>query len=115
MVQAGMKRIRSQNVICQVRGTEQPDSVVIVSAHYDHLGMQGDSRFPGANDNASGTSMLLSMVEYFVRKPQAYTMVFIAFGAEETGLIGSNYYVNNFGGENRPSLYPELAAYLESI
>ncbi|MEM6345304.1 MAG: M28 family peptidase [Bacteroidota bacterium] len=94
MVQAGMKQIRSQNVICQVRGTQQPDSVLIVSAHYDHLGMQGDSRFPGANDNASGTSMLLSMLAYFVRNPQPYTMVFIAFGAEETGLIGSNYYVN---------------------
>lgn len=94
VVQAGMSKIRSQNVICQVRGTEQPDSVVIVSAHYDHLGMLGESRFPGANDNASGTSMLLSMVEYFVRKPQRYTMMFIAFGGEEAGLIGSNYYVN---------------------
>ncbi|MFK7925054.1 MAG: M28 family metallopeptidase [Bacteroidia bacterium] len=94
VVQAGMEKIRSQNVICQVRGTEQPDSVVIVSAHYDHLGMLGESRFPGANDNASGTSMLLSMVEYFVDKPQRYTMMFIAFGGEETGLIGSNYYVN---------------------
>ncbi|MEL6653308.1 MAG: M28 family peptidase [Bacteroidota bacterium] len=89
-----MTQINSQNVICQVRGTEQPDSVIIVSAHYDHLGMQGSSIFPGANDNASGTSMLLSMVEYFVKHPQRYTMVFIAFGAEETGLIGSNYYVN---------------------
>ncbi|MEL6593579.1 MAG: M28 family peptidase [Bacteroidota bacterium] len=93
-VEAGMTQINSQNVICQVRGTEQPDSVIIVSAHYDHLGMQGSSIFPGANDNASGTSMLLSMVEYFVKHPQRYTMVFIAFGAEETGLIGSNYYVN---------------------
>ncbi len=77
-----------------IPGTTHPDSFVIVSAHYDHLGQVSEAIFTGANDNASGTSMLLSMGEYFVTNPLPYTLVLIAFGGEETGLIGSDYYAN---------------------
>ena len=89
-------KVWSQNVIGVIRGNQQPDSVIVVCAHYDHMGKQGEAIFPGANDNASGTSMLLSMVDHYSRpenKP-AYTMMFIAFGAEEVGLIGSMHYVH---------------------
>jgi len=91
-----LRAYQSQNVIGFIQGSEQPDSMVIVSAHYDHLGKMGEQVFfPGANDNASGVSMMLSMANYFVKNPPKKTMVFIAFGAEEVGLIGSKYFVEN--------------------
>lgn len=95
MVEASLTRIKTQNVIGMVEGKTHPDSVVILCAHYDHLGKQGDAIFYGGNDNASGTSMLLSMAEHFSRPENQpnYTMLFIGFGAEEAGLHGSRYYV----------------------
>lgn len=93
-VTTGIKSIRSQNVLGMVDGSRYPDSVIIVSAHYDHLGRQGDAIFFGGNDNASGTSMLLSLAQHYARPENrpAYSMVFIAFGGEEAGLIGSTHY-----------------------
>ena len=91
----GIEKINSQNVIGYIPGSRLPDSVIVVSAHYDHLGKLGTAIFRGANDNASGISMMLSMAEYFSKaenRPEC-SMVFIGFGGEETGLIGSRYYV----------------------
>jgi aminopeptidase YwaD len=88
--------LRTQNIIGFVPGTEIPDSFMVFSAHYDHLGGIGDScYFPGANDNASGIAMLLNLANYYQKNPAKYTMVFIAFGAEEVGLLGSKYFVEN--------------------
>lgn len=85
----------SQNVIGFIKGTKQPDSIIALTAHYDHLGQMGKSTyFPGANDNASGTAMLLDMAKHYSQNPPQYSILFIAFAAEEAGLIGSNYYVN---------------------
>ena len=88
---------QSQNVIGYVEGTEFPDSFIILSAHYDHLGKMGnDVYFPGANDNASGVAMLLSLAYHYTHKElPTKTVVFIAFGAEESGLVGSKYFVNH--------------------
>jgi hypothetical protein len=78
---------------------------IVIGAHYDHLGYGGfGSRRPnsreihnGADDNASGTAALLELARRFAgrQQPPARRLVFIAFSAEERGLIGSNYYVNN--------------------
>ena len=90
----------SQNVIGLIEG-ERTDSVIMVTAHYDHLGRMGSKTFfPGANDNASGVAMLLNIARHFSfsEKPP-FSMVFIAFGGEEAGLLGSQYY------RDRP-LYP---------
>lgn len=85
----------AQNVIGFIKGTKQPDSIIALTAHYDHLGQMGKSTyFPGANDNASGTAMLLDMAKHYSQTPPQYSILFIAFAAEEAGLIGSNYYVN---------------------
>ncbi|MEM8888914.1 MAG: M28 family peptidase [Bacteroidota bacterium] len=94
-VETGPKRLESQNVIGLSPGKKVRDTVIIVSAHYDHLGKVGSAIFRGANDNASGTSMLLSMAAYFSQKKNQpdYSMLFIAFGGEETGLLGSGFYV----------------------
>lgn len=88
---------QSRNVIGFVKGTEFPDSFIVISAHYDHLGRMGNEvYFPGANDNASGVAMLLNLAEHYTKKESPKkTMVFIAFGAEEAGILGSKYFVEN--------------------
>ena len=86
----------SQNVIGKITGTTSPDSILVFSAHYDHLGRMGkDVYFPGANDNASGVAMLLNLAEHYKKNAPEKTIVFMAFGAEESGLLGSKYYSEN--------------------
>ena len=87
-------RYTSQNILGMLEGTEKKDSFVFLTAHYDHLGMMGKTAmFPGANDNASGIAMMINLAKYFKANPPRYSIIFIAFGAEEVGLIGSKYYV----------------------
>ena len=88
-----LRDIVTHNVIGSVSGLKKKS--IIISAHYDHLGMMGKAIFPGANDNASGVAMLLSLANYFSDKSPKYNLVFIAFGAEEVGILGSKYYVEN--------------------
>lgn len=84
------------NVAGLIPGTAQPDSFLIVGAHYDHLGGFGKRvYFPGANDNASGTTLLLELATAIARKPLRYTVVFVAFSGEEAGLRGSSYFVQH--------------------
>src|SRR6218665_3885523 len=87
----------SQNVIGYVEGSEQPDSFIVFSAHYDHIGEMGGALFPGANDNASGCAMLLSLAKYYsmLEHQPRCSIVFMAFCGEEVGLIGSRYYTEH--------------------
>jgi len=86
----------TRNVVGIVKGTEQPDSMIFITAHYDHLGTMGRKAiFFGANDNASGTAFMLSLAKYFAANPAKYTMVFIGFAGEESGLLGSKAFVEN--------------------
>ncbi|MBS1782756.1 MAG: M28 family peptidase [Bacteroidetes bacterium] len=86
---------QSKNVIGYVPGTQQPDSFIVFSAHFDHLGKLGPATFTGAHDNASGTALMLYMANYFAKHPQRYSMAFCAFSGEEAGLLGSDYFVNH--------------------
>lgn len=87
---------QSQNVIGFIEG-EIKDRFIYVVGHYDHLGRMGkEIYFPGANDNASGIAMLLNLAkEFSLEKKPKYSMVFICFGSEEIGLVGSKYYTEN--------------------
>lgn len=85
---------KSANLVAYVPGT-LPDSFIVFSAHYDHLGRMGPAVFNGANDNASGTAMILYLADYFSRHPQRYSIAFIAFSGEEAGLKGSEYFAKN--------------------
>lgn len=89
-----VQKYQTQNVLGYIPGN-RTDSVVVLMAHYDHFGLMGEAMFPGANDNASGVAMLLNLAKYFSENKPEYTTVFIAFGAEEIGLIGSKYFVQN--------------------
>jgi len=87
---------KTGNVCGIVRGVAKPDSFIVMTAHYDHLGGMGTKTFfPGANDNASGVSQLLSLARYYSQHPQPYSMVFICFSGEEAGLLGSKYFSEN--------------------
>ncbi|MFW5656434.1 MAG: M28 family metallopeptidase [Bacteroidota bacterium] len=87
---------QTQNVIGAIEGSSKPDSFLVVLAHYDHLGTMGaDVYFPGANDNASGVAMLLSLAKQYTEHPPKYSMVFIALGAEEVGLLGAKAFVDD--------------------
>ena len=84
------------NVCGLVKGTKFPDSILIITAHYDHLGGMGaDTYFPGANDNAAGVATLLSLAKYYATNPQPYSIGFICFAGEEAGLLGSRFFVEN--------------------
>lgn len=93
-----LKDYKSSNVIAQIKGKSSTDSTIVFVAHYDHLGHLGkDIYYPGANDNASGTAMLLSLAEYYSKKENTpnYTIVFLSVAAEEVGLLGSTYYTEH--------------------
>ncbi|MCX6353135.1 MAG: M28 family peptidase [Bacteroidetes bacterium] len=92
------KSFASRNVMAVIPGTKQPDSFIILSAHYDHLGRMGQATyFPGANDNASGVAMLLDLADFYSHPENtpAYSIIFIAFSGEEAGLMGSKYFTEH--------------------
>ncbi len=103
-----LKETRTQNVVAMVPGTDAKlkDEYIVVGAHYDHLGMGGPgsgSRMPdtiavhnGADDNASGTVSVIEMAEKAsAAKTNRRSIIFVAFGAEEMGLIGSKAFAAN--------------------
>ncbi len=92
----------SKNVIGYIPGSKRPEETIIYTAHWDHLGVgratsQGDSIFNGALDNASGVAGVMSIAKAFKKLPEApeRSIVFLLVTAEEMGLLGSKYYVEN--------------------
>ncbi|PKM86267.1 MAG: aminopeptidase [Firmicutes bacterium HGW-Firmicutes-12] len=84
----------SENVLGIIPG--KSEEIVIISAHYDHLGVIEDNIYPGANDNASGTAILLELVSFLSENTPRYTVLLGFWGGEEAGLLGSNYFTDNF-------------------
>jgi Zn-dependent M28 family amino/carboxypeptidase len=96
-----IRRFASNNVIGVLPGRERPDEYVLHTAHWDHLGRctanaAGDDICNGAIDNATGTAALVALAEAHAKAgPAARTLVFMAVTAEESGLLGSEYYGAN--------------------
>ncbi|TXK36522.1 M20/M25/M40 family metallo-hydrolase [Pontibacter qinzhouensis] len=93
---------KTYNVIAKIAGAARPDEAIIYSAHWDHLGIgkadeKGDSIYNGAVDNATGVASLLEIAKAFKSLPQKpeRSVVFLSVTAEEQGLWGSAYYVEN--------------------
>ena len=87
---------RGANVVGILPGTEpsRAGEAVVVGAHYDHLGYQDGVLHPGADDNASGTAIVVGLARAFASAGGApRTLVFVLFGGEELGLLGSGHYV----------------------
>jgi len=87
------QEINGANVLAYIPGNT--DSVIVISAHFDHLGVKNGQIYNGADDNASGTAGLLYMAAYFSKHKPHHTLLFAAFDAEEQGLMGSNAFVTH--------------------
>jgi hypothetical protein len=95
--------IPAVNIVGVVKGSDPllKDEYILIGAHYDHLGydIQNDEKrvFPGADDNASGVAAIIELGRYFAQNPGLLgrSLLIVAFDAEESGLIGSNHFVEN--------------------
>ena len=100
-VETSVRGSSSQNVIAAIPGSQRPDETIIYTAHWDHLGMvadmEGDNIWNGAVDNATGTAALLALAGLHLDQAAApeRTVVFLAVTAEESGLLGSQWYAEN--------------------
>lgn len=81
------------NVLGQLSGCRYPEHYIVVTAHYDHLGRQGRKIYHGADDNASGVAAMLALAEKLSAGCPAYSYLFLATDAEESGLYGSKAFV----------------------
>ena len=94
-VEAQMIENDAHNIIAWIPGTKYTEKHYIIACHYDHLGICGNEIFYGANDNASGTAMLLNLMRHYKENPPEYSVMFIFFDAEENNLLGSFFYADN--------------------
>ena len=91
----GERKLAGVNFIGQIKGDKNPDKYIVISAHYDHVGVRNGEIYNGADDNASGTAALFALAEYFSRNRPEHSLVFVAFDAEERGLQGARHFVGN--------------------
>ena len=94
------------NIVGYLEGKSKKNEIVVISAHYDHLGVkkgvdEEDVIFNGANDNASGVTAVLALAEHFSNQNNnERSLLFVAFTAEEMGLLGSNYFGKQINSKN---------------
>jgi len=92
--------LRGNNVMGYVEGTDKKDELIVVSAHYDHLGKTGNDIYNGADDNGSGTTTVIEMAQAFALAKDMgagprRSVLFLLVTGEEKGLLGSEYYSEN--------------------
>lgn len=100
VVRTDFSALSSRNVAGLLRGSERPDEVVVYTAHWDHMGVErgraGDAIFNGAVDNASGVAAMLEVAGRMAAQGRPKrSVLFLALGLEERGLLGSQYYVRH--------------------
>jgi Zn-dependent M28 family amino/carboxypeptidase len=91
--QRGGENIQGVNLVGYVEGADATGPVVVVTAHYDHLGIRDGAIYNGADDNASGTVTLLALARHLEENPPAHTVVLAALDAEELGLLGAEAFL----------------------
>ncbi len=92
------KNYPTQNIVAYYKGAMNPDTFIVFTAHYDHLGRMGSEIYiPGANDNASGVATCLDLAKYYAEEGNEsfYSIAFIFTSSEELGLLGAKYFVEN--------------------
>ncbi|MDH7448177.1 M28 family peptidase [Aquimarina sp. 2201CG14-23] len=89
------KEGRGTNIMGYIPGKVHKNKYIVIGAHYDHLGIINNEIYNGADDNASGTAALLCLAKYYAKNQPDYSIIFVAFDAEEQGLFGSKHFVNN--------------------
>ena len=91
----GGKTINGVNVLGSIAGVKNPERYIIITAHYDHIGVRQGEIYNGADDNASGTAALFAFAAYFKKNPPENSIILVALDAEEKGLTGAKYFVRN--------------------
>ena len=99
-IKNNVQKISSENVLAYIEGTDKKEELVVVTAHYDHLGIDGKIVFNGADDDGSGTVAVINMAETFAKAKKEgrgprRSMLFMTVAGEEKGLLGSSYYVDH--------------------
>jgi hypothetical protein len=94
------EELTSSNVLGFLEGTDKKDEVLVISAHYDHVGVQHDTIYNGADDDGSGTSAVLALAQAFSKaKAEGHgprrSILFLLNSGEEKGLLGSEYYAGH--------------------
>jgi Zn-dependent M28 family amino/carboxypeptidase len=96
--------VKTENVLGLLEGTDKKDELLIISAHFDHVGVapyeEGDSIYNGADDDGSGTVAIMELAKVFAEaKKEGHgprrSILFLAFTAEENGLLGSEFYAKH--------------------
>ena len=100
MIEKETNEFFGENVLAYIEGTEKPDELIIVTAHYDHIGAEGDVVFNGADDDGSGTVALMELAQAFKMASEQgngpkRSILFMPVSGEEKGLLGSEYYSKN--------------------
>ncbi len=98
-IRKDIKEGSSTNVLGYVEGTDLKNEVLVISAHYDHIGMSGDKIYNGADDDGSGTVAVIELAEAFAKakaegKGPRRSILFLTVSGEEKGLLGSEYYTD---------------------
>ena len=81
------------NVVGHIRGATTPGRYIVLTAHYDHVGVRNGQVYNGADDNASGTAALFALAKYFSEHRPAHSLLVVAFDAEESGLRGARAFM----------------------
>lgn len=87
------KTYEGANVLGLLKGTEHPEKHIVISAHYDHVGVNNGEIYNGADDDASGTSAIIAIAEYLKNNPPKHSVIIAAFDAEEMGLRGAAHFL----------------------
>lgn len=96
----GEKFSDSENIIAYIKGSEKPEEFIVISAHYDHVGVKNGVVFNGADDDGSGNVAIMEIAEAFQNAKKSghgpkRSVVFLHVTGEERGLLGSSYYADN--------------------
>jgi hypothetical protein len=91
----GMPGVEGINLVGHLDGPRTPKRYIVVTAHYDHVGVRNGQVFNGADDNASGTAALAAIAAYFRAHPLSNSLIIAAFDGEESGLLGSQAFVKS--------------------
>ena len=100
VVEYGTSIGMSENVLGFIEGYDKKDEIIVISAHYDHLGKEGKNIYYGADDDASGTATIMMIAKAFAMAKKAgygprRSILFLNCSGEEKGLLGSEYYTAN--------------------
>lgn len=90
---SGLMRYKGTNIIGLIPGTRVADRYIVVTAHYDHVGVSGGQIYNRADDNASGVATMLEIARRLKAQPPEHSVLIVAFDGEERGLIGAKHFV----------------------